>query len=151
LKKGVQRENPFGRRKKKIFINKRNKPQYNLLPPYIIHKIDEPIRDVVVEINKLYFVKSTHASCSGHEERPSECPYIDIEFKLCPHTAYYIELFIKDIEKIKGANVRDRKRNIVHIAFEWDGSQENLNYVWSNVRKIIKIFQNYAKPNHSCF
>lgn len=121
-----------------------------MLPIHILKTIDKPIYGIIIDLNKLFFVKMTHASCSGHIEDPSNLPYVDIEFFFCPHTIQYIQNFIKALKGISGSTLRIRKQKIYHFVFDWDGTERNLSYIWDAVNQINKKFLAIPQPVHDC-
>ena len=68
----------------------------------ILDTIDKNISSLIVEINKLLFVKRTWFSCGGHPEEGASSPYIDIEYEFKPKYINLIQKFHKKILKIEG-------------------------------------------------
>lgn len=115
-----------------------------------LKEIDEDIVGIIIDINKLFFVKQTYASCSGHIEDPRNCPYVDIEYKLCEHNLEYIEKFDRRLQEIDGCAKRIRKGRIHHYAFVWDGTKDNLEYIWTSVSRTASSFLRIFEPKHNC-
>ena len=73
-----------------------------LISKDILDTIDKNIRSLIVEINKLPFVKRTWFSCGGHPEDKANSPYIDLEYEFKPKYINLIQKFHKKILKIEG-------------------------------------------------
>ncbi len=71
------------------------------LDQFIIETVDPYIRELIVEINKLSFVKGTLFSCSGHfSDENHQKPYITLEYDWESRTKHNITLFHRKLLSI---------------------------------------------------
>ena len=111
-----------------------------LISKDILDTIDKNIRSLIVEINKLLFVKRTWFSCGGHPEEGASSPYIDIEYEFKPKYINLIQKFHKKILKIE-VNVGEiiiKER--YHYSFDWK-TQKDIDRIWKEFMAIVEEFK----------
>ena len=119
------------------------------LPEEILATIDEKIKDIIVELNTLFFIKKTWFSCQGHPGTPA-VPYIDIEFDVRPEYVRIIEKFRKKLLKIEGSVGREflLKGIRYHYAYDWR-TKEEITKGWGEFRVVIEDFKKIPPPEYS--
>jgi len=112
-----------------------------LISKDILDTIDKNIRSLIVEINKLPFVKRTWFSCGGNPEERASSPYIDIEYNMKPEYFNIIQKFNKKILNMHesvGKEIIIKRR--YHYSFDWK-TQRDIDRIWKEFMAIVEEFK----------